>query len=145
MPPAHHRTLAVTAAAGALMFGATACEKPTPLVTAFSGSSVAQAHAQVWCHPGQEFEAGKCAGNPNAPAKVVRVAGNDSIGIDVDAELVEHGWYVATKDNRSDIQREHFYRLPLGLQTQGALNLRVVALDENNKPRGVWLFTVVPK
>ncbi len=145
VPAQRARRLCTTAVAVVTLLATSSCEKPTPLVTVHSGSSVAQSEPQVWCHPGQKFTAGNCAGDKTAPAKVVRVSGNNSVGVDVAAEVAEHGWYVATDKNRSDIQHELFYRLPLGLQTQGPLNIRVVALDRNRQARGLWLFTLVPR
>lgn len=145
-PGRARRVLAATGVLAGLASTA-GCEQPTPLVTVFAGSSLAQSPAQVWCRGSQRYAKNNCAGDTRLRPKAVRVAGNDGVGIDVDKDLTAYGWYVVAgsgkNSQRSDIQRENFYRLPLGLARQ-PLDLQVVALDAARRPRGLWVFTLTP-
>lgn len=146
LPRRARRCLAVAGVLAGLATTA-GCEQPTPLVTVFAGGSLAQSPAQVWCRGSQQYARNNCAGDTGLRPRSVRVAGNDSVGIDVDEDLTAYGWYVVAgsgdKAQRSDIQRENFYRLPLGLARQ-PLDLQVVALDAGQRPRGLWVFTLTP-
>lgn len=141
----------VVAVAGMLLAlgGLTGCEKPTPLVTVVSAGDSVHREATTFCFEGQSPEQRNCRQDDSAPP-VLLVRPGDIVGIDVDKDLAESGWYVAVNRQRTAILDEHYFRFTPGGQDfqQGRLRLEIHAVEgEGDAARdvGVWFFDLVPR
>ena len=153
---ARRRLLASASAAGALL-ALTACEKPAPIVTVVSGGESVYAEANEWCF--EEQTPPDCAERHEGTTKL-SVRGGETVGVDVDKELAERGWYLELSDpagegqaaqpQRSEPQTGHYFtftapNLPAGSE----LLLTVRALSEGEdpaaEPTGEWAFTLTPR
>ncbi len=146
------RLLAAASAAGALL-ALSACEKPAPIVTVVSGGTSVYAEANTWCFEGQSLEDEDCAERHEGDTELP-VRGNEVVGVDVDKDLVERGWYIELSDpaggqqpQRSEPQTGHYFTFTAPNLPQGAsLLLTVKALDESSEgASGEFRFTLVPK
>ena len=107
------RPLACVAAVGALL-ALSACEKPAPIVTIVSGDQSVYAEASTWCFEGQTGD--ECAERETEVTSIPVRAG-ETVGIDVDKELADGGWYLEltapggegeqVRDHEHDHQDEH--------------------------------------
>lgn len=151
---ARRRLLAACSAAGALL-ALTACEKPAPIVTVVSGGTSVYAEANTWCfEEGQSLEQDTCATRHEGETELP-VRGNEVVGVDVDKDLVERGWYIELSDpaggqqqpQRSEPQTGHYFTFTAPNLPQGAsLLLTVKALGEGAEgSSGEFRFTLVPK
>ena len=120
-------------------------EKPTPGVSVFSGSDTIRLEAASYCaEDGSSCEP--------KPVKLTRlsVAPGDTIGISVDSDIAERGWYLATRNQVISRRIEgHYYKFAVGAEQfsqSDALNLQVVTLpgEQAGSPSGVWAFTLEP-
>ena len=141
-------------AAGALL-ALTACEKPAPIVTVVSGGQSVYAQANTYCFEGQSVEAGDCATREEG-ATALEVRGGETVGIDVDKELAESGWFLELSDpatqgqqaqpQRSEPQTGHYFTFTApNLPTGSTLTLTVRSLDDEGASTGEWRFTLSPK
>ena len=150
---ARRRLLATASAAGALL-ALTACEKPAPIVTVVSGGESVYAEANTYCFEGQTPGSG-CATRHEGSTEIA-VRGGETVGVDVDGDLVDDGWFIELSDpsaqgqsqpQRSEPQKGHYFtftapNLPLGSE----LLLTVRSLGEDgDEPTGEWSFTLTPK
>ncbi len=150
------RPLACVAAVGALL-AVSACEKPAPIVTVVSGSKSVYTEASTWCFEGQQPP--DCA-ERESEVQEVPVRGGDTVGVDVDKELVDRGWYIELSEpegraaegqeqsqpQRSEPQDGHYFtftapNLPAGSE----LLLTVRALGEGEEPSGEFTFRLTPE
>ena len=153
------------AALAALPLGAallTGCEKPAPAVTTFSGSTSATVEAICWsfdvsepvdaktCLAQQEGQSvGELADELQSKIGVIPVAADQTIGISVDPELKEGGWFPIIGDSRltADPVTSTYYRFQLTAAElrSGPIELRVLALGETpDQIRGLWTFKLQP-
>ena len=140
-------------AAGALL-ALTACEKPSPIVTVVSGGQSEYAEANVFCFEGQSIEAGDCATRHDGTTEI-GVRGGETVGVDVDKELADSGWFIELSDpaqgqqaqpQRSEPQDGHYFTFTApNLPTGATLQLTVRSLDEGGTNNGEWSFTLKPK
>lgn len=152
------RLVAVLGTAAALV-GLAGCEKPTPLVTVYSGATSLYDHAFVYCFEGQD--PAKEPGTPGAcrfdtegrTQKVLEVEPGDSVLVDVDRELADTGWFVALRPREGEAQRlatqnEHVTRFVPDFNRSGTYILEVRKLEnprDDAQPTGLWQFALVPK
>lgn len=149
------RLLASASAVGALL-ALTGCEKPVPIVTVVSGGDSVYTEARTWCFEGQTGD--ECA-EREAGVPSLSVRGGETIGVDVDKELADRGWYIelaepegqtadgqqSQQPQRSEPQDGHYFsftapNLPAGSE----LVLNVRALGEGEEPTGEWRFRLTP-
>ena len=151
---ARRRLLASASLAGALL-ALTACEKPAPIVTVVSGGESVHTEANTWCFEGQTPP--DCAERAEGVTELP-VRGGETVGVDVDGEVAERGWYLELSEpegqgqggqpQRSEVQTGHYFaftapNLPVG----SALRLTVRALSEGEQPEpsGTWQFELTPR
>lgn len=153
------RTVRTATAIGAVSLGLlalSACEKPTPMVTATVGSDSVTSEAACYddgkAIPDKEVRT--CMGK--SPEKTVTVGSGDKLRIGVDPEMAENGWLVlvdgkpamsdAMKKTYYSFQGEAFFQeqsMP-GQQPSApkkSVNLSVAEVTDG-KFTGIWHFTV---
>lgn len=143
------RPLACVAAVGALL-ALSACEKPAPIVTVVSGGQSVYTEASTWCFEDQTPP--DCAERAEGTTEIPVRAGQ-TVGVDVDRELAEGGWYLelsAPGDDSQDPQRSepqegHYFSFTAPSLTRGStLDLAVYAIGEGEEPKGEFRFELVP-
>ena len=145
------RPLACVAAVGALL-ALSACEKPAPIVTVVSGGESVYAEASRWCFEDQTGD--ECAERASGTTSIPVRAG-ETVGVDVDKELAEGGWYLelsapegggeGQEPQRSEPQEGHYFSFTAPSLAQGSsLRLVVRAVGEGEEPRGEWRFALTP-
>ena len=144
------RPLACVAAVGALL-ALSACEKPAPIVTVVSGGQSVYAEANTWCFEGQTPP--DCAERHEGTTSLSVRAG-ETVGVDVDKELADGGWYLELsapggdgeqQPQRSEPQEGHYFSFTAPSLAQGStLDLTVRAIGEGEEPRGEFSFELVP-
>ncbi len=155
---APRRLVAVLGTAAALV-GLAGCERPTPLVTLFSGTTSLYDHAWVYCFEGQDPAAepgtpGACRfDTQDRTQKVLEVEPGDEVLVDVDRDLVHTGWFVALRPREGDAQRlatqtEHVTRFVPDFNRSATYVLEIRKLEnprDDARPTGLWQFALVPK
>ncbi|MFN2537814.1 MAG: hypothetical protein ABR549_06630 [Mycobacteriales bacterium] len=152
------RLVRLALGAGVLLTVA-ACEKPSPAITLVSSGHTTHFEAQQWCTGDQVLVRGnECPGTGPKVLQIVRAAGGDQVGIDVDTELTSPGWYVFDVDTGQavlGISSSH-YRTFLAdfrsTKVPGVQQLEVRTVDhvptsDTDVPKvtGQWVFQVVAK
>ncbi len=154
---ARRRLFATASAAGALL-ALSACEQPAPIVTVVSGGESVYAEATSYCFEGQSVAKGDCATRGSGTTELT-VRGGQTVGVDVDKDLLERGWYIELSDpaaaaqggqaaqpQRSEPQTGHYFtftapNLPAGT----TLLLTVRSLGDAGQPSGEWSFSLKPR
>ena len=145
------RPLACVAAVGALL-GLSACEKPAPIVTVVSGGQSVYTEAATWCFEDQTPP--DCAERGSGTTSIPVRAG-ETVGVDVDKELADGGWYLELsapggggeqqQPQRSEPQEGHYFSFTAPSLAEGSsLQLDVRAVGEGEEPRGEFRFELVP-
>lgn len=151
---ARRRLLATASAAGALL-ALTACEKPAPIVTVVSGGESVYSEAVTFCFEDQSLENDDCATRAEGPTRL-DVRGGETVGVDVDRELADSGWFIELSDpagqgeqqqpQRSEPQTGHYFSFTApNLPAGASLRLTVRSLGEGGEPNGEWAFDLTPK
>lgn len=163
--PARPRRLLVALAGGAALIGLSGCgQKPTPIVTLYSGDTSLYDHAAVFCfedqdpskEPGTE---GACRYNLERTPELLSVQPGDQILVDVDEDLADAAWFVTLRPAEnseagsevavSTVESEsHTARVQpnFGQAPRQILTVRKLASeDENAEVLGLWTFTIVPE
>lgn len=141
----HRRNTPLGIAVGVLLLLALAgCDKPTPGVTVWSGTSSDHREAQCWSSdPSVKVDPARCLDQRGAIGSVDVTPGS-TVGISVDPELAANGWYPAIGDKRLTNKpvKETYYRFALSeANLAQPLELRVLALGSAAEDvRGLWLF-----
>lgn len=158
-PPAHpasRRPLALAALAVVSFAALTACEKPAPGATVFSGTTSANREAICWSYDASEaFTESDCSialqstedFNQGLLDKVaiVPTSPGQNVGISVDSDVAENGWRVTINGRplaRAPIT-EHYFRFTMPPQPlrRGDAQLVIQALTEGGDDvRGSWIF-----
>ena len=104
----------------ALVLGLTACEKPNPGATVFSGTSSAYQQALCWAPEGQSLDEKSCASDvldAGGSKQSISVTPGQTIGISVDPVVAEKGWFPAIGGQRISVgvPAIHGFRLQLGI------------------------------
>ncbi len=150
--PARAAALGVVA-----MTALAACEKPSPGVTVWSGTTSRHAEATCWSFDGTATAGGvktctqqvvqTALGGTDAPT--ISVGEGNIVGISVDPTVADAGWYpnIGTSTLVQTPITNTYYRfaVPSGQTIPAAgLMLSVVAKGSGQLPRGVWIFKLVP-
>ncbi len=145
---ARRRRLASLSAVGALLALA-ACEKPAPIVTLVSGGSSVYTETRTYCFEGQTPP--DCSTRSNGSTEL-QVRAGETVGVDVDRELAEAGWFLELEalegqeqGQRSEVQRGHYFTFTAPNLTGTSAKLAVRSLGEGEEPTGEWSFTLTPK
>ncbi len=120
------------------------CQKPTPLVTVVHGTSSAHDQAACYSRANQPVNTPTCG--TGHKAKAVDVAPGDVIGIGVDPEIAETGWFISLGDEHpisaGPLTTTYVeIQLPAEFLVTGSARLRVEQKsDGDSAPQGVWFF-----
>jgi hypothetical protein len=155
------RLRATLAVGGAVVLLATGCQAPAPSVTVFSGSSSDHREAVCWTSDATQVDLKQCLsvdkGDADRRAELqaglgsVPVRSEATIGVSVDREVADRGWYVTLGTNRVNVEpiRDTYYRLslPAAVVERGdPVPLYVLSVDgaDTKVTTGVWTFELVP-
>lgn len=106
--PARPTARAALAAAALLAVPVLAgCERPTPQITVFSGSTSVQTEARAFCFPEEE---GGCAARQGTRVPSLDVRPGNTVGISVDKEVAEQGWAVFVNDQQASRPTNDLYQ-----------------------------------
>jgi hypothetical protein len=139
------RPLACASAVGALL-ALSACEKPAPIVTVVSGGESAYTEAALWCFEDQEWP--ECTERAEGTTEI-SVRGGETVGVDVDKELADSGWFLefSLPDGQGEGERPfppqsgHYFSFAApNLPADTPLLLTVRSLGEGDTPTGEWRF-----
>ena len=140
------KPLIAAALAAAAVFSLTACEKPAPAITVFSGSNSVHAEAVCWDVDCAELPAG-------ATPATLAVTPGATLGISVDSEVAEAGWRPAILvdgqwqplEQRTITKRYWRMTFPEGTRgsfPEGGFLLQIVSGAAATGESGVWSFTL---
>lgn len=146
--PRRWATLAALGAATGLLL--TACDKPAPGVSVFSGTSTEYRQAVCWAFEADSLEPGDCAQDVITEASTgegvarIPVLPGETIGISVDPKVAEEGWTPVIGQQRltsTPLETTYFrftYPDLQELPSEGVL-LQVVA-GRGETSKGIWVF-----
>lgn len=149
------RRLPALAASGLALLVLTACEAPSPSVTVVAGTNTVRNEAALFCFEGQSLADDTCR-SEDTQLKQLKVRPGQQVGVDVDKDIAERGWYLelapaggqGQEAQRSEMQDEHYFTFTapdLGGE-QGQLLLTVRSVAEGGDPQdvtGEWAFLLV--
>lgn len=130
----------------------TACTKPNPGATVFSGTTSAWREAACWTDSPDGLDPESCtqdligkASDGGVVAKIPVVPGS-TVGISVDPVVAEAGWYPVIGNQRLVEQpiTQTYYRFTypdLQQIPEGGAALQIIAGGEN--AQGIWVFSLV--
>jgi hypothetical protein len=144
----------IVAGCAALALTLTACEKPNPGATVFSGTSSEYSLAACWADEGGQIDQNQCAQDLLANAasgqatKPIPVVPGEVIGISVDPVVADAGWFPRINGQNlaeTPLTSTYFrFTFPEFQQVAAdGLTLEVVA-GSDAATRGLWLFRLAP-
>jgi hypothetical protein len=133
-----------------------ACEKPNPGVTVWSGTNSEHVSALCWEHdPGVAIGPATCAQDVLDAASqgqgitAIRVQPGDTVGISVDTKVADAGWSVQIGGQPLVTGlTETYYRFtfPQTVAAGGAgYTMQITAAAKPTGNRGIWFFQLVPR
>jgi hypothetical protein len=152
------RTALIIAGTALLASGLSACEKPNPGASVFSGTTSQWQQAVCWAHEGASNDITDCAQNAIAVARqdggipsITAIPG-DVVGISVDPVVADTGWQVnlVTETGNDQVPATPFtgtylrYVVPQNTQIPESGILLGVVAGSGSTPKGLWLFKIVP-
>lgn len=123
----------------------TACAKPAPAITIFSGANSVHSEAACWAADCSQPVAGEIAALAVTPGR--------TFGISVDSEVAEAGWQPAIIINgqaqalEQRIIHKRYWRMTFPESTRGSfpaggLQVQIASGPTADGHRGVWVFTL---
>ena len=148
------RTIAVLAGSALIAVGLTACDKPNPGASIFSGTTSQWRQAACWSSSSEPIDATKCARDVvnNAVAGVtvptIPVVPGQVIGISVDPVVADAGWVARVNQQNvtpTAITSTYFrFTFPdLTAVPADGMVMEIVA-GKDGATKGLWLFKIVP-
>jgi hypothetical protein len=148
------RLAMVLAGSVLLAAGLTACDKPNPGASVFSGTTSQWRMAACWSGSDQPIDATKCARDVvnNAVSGVslgtVPVVPGQVIGISVDPVVADAGWVATVNDQNitpAPVTSTYFrFTFPdLSKVPPEGIIMKILAGKTGNL-KGLWLFKIVP-
>jgi hypothetical protein len=148
------RTVMVLAGSVLLAAGLSACDKPNPGASVFSGTTSQWRQAACWSTTTAPIDAAKCARDvvDNAVSGVtmgtIPVVPGQVIGISVDPAVADAGWLARVNGqniNPAPTNSTYFrFTFPeLSQVPAEGIVMEIVAGSANNT-KGLWLFKIVP-
>jgi hypothetical protein len=145
------RSSLVLAGAGLLALGLTACDKPNPGASVFSGTTSQFQRAACWSEGEAYLDATTCAEGVLTQAAAntgaIPVLAGRTIGISVDPSVADVGWFPVLGDQRltpQPVTSTYFRFAPTQEQlSAGNGTLAVIAGDAKGS-RGVWVYRLTP-
>lgn len=149
------RRLLAALSAGVALISLTGCERPAPIVTVVSGTTSEWKEADVYCFAGQSLPDDDCVQRADGPVQL-EVTPGQQVGVDVDKDVVERGWYIqlagpegGAQAQQSDVMEDrHYFSFTAPSVGPEGLRLTVVALGEQGPegpPSGEWTFDLVAR
>lgn len=134
--------------------GLTACEKPNPGASVFSGTTSQWRQAACWSHDGGTIDAGACAqdvigaATEGAALATIPVIPGQVVGISVDPVVADAGWTPRINGQpltQTPISSTYFrFTFPEFQQVPAdGLTMELVA-GQGDQTRGLWLFQLQP-
>lgn len=122
------------------LFGLTACEKQSPIVTLTADGVVVKAHALEYCRPGET--GAECNRSDEVP--VLTVHSGDTLGIDVPRSMADHGWLVSEspEGGQGPYSNDHYRAIEIPAQVQPGADLPLFIHRDPKHGKGVWQFTL---
>lgn len=157
---ARRRRLPAVLCAAVALVGLTACDRPTPLVTLYSGGTSINDRAFSYCFEGQDPKAvpgseGACRFDTEGrKPKILEVRPGDEVLVDVDKDLADAAWFVALSGAGSQSSRlatqadEHVTRFQPDFTQSPTITLEIRKLAspaDDAQPVGIWQFVLVPR
>lgn len=146
------RVALLVPALAVLALGLSACEKPNPGATAFSGTTSIYQQAPCWSPEGDYLDEKTCGQDlldavAGKDAEALPLLSGQTIGISVDPVVADIGWFPVVGGQRlteQPITDTYFRFTPTAEQVAlGDSTLTVVAGDETGT-RGVWMYRLAP-
>jgi hypothetical protein len=148
------RTVLVLAGSALLVAGLSACDKPNPGASVFSGTTTQWRHAACWSASAAPIDPAKCARDVvnNAVSGVtvgrIPVVPGQVIGISVDPVVADAGWIARVNGQNitpAPITSTYFrFTFPdLSAVPADGIMMEIVA-GKDGSTKGLWLFKVVP-
>jgi hypothetical protein len=155
------RQLALALVAVAVGPALAGCEQPAPSVSVFSGASSDHREALCWSDDAEPIDIQSCLSvtGDGAADKAetlgdalgsIEVRADATIGISVDAEVAERGWFVTLGSNRINVNpiTDSYYRFSLPsdvVEQSEEIPMYVMAVsDDSDDITGVWVFELLP-
>ncbi len=137
----------VLAGVAVVTLGLTACEKPNPGASIFSGTTSQFQRAACWATDGSYLDDATCAAAALEQAAkttaAVSTLPGQTIGISVDPVVADIGWFPVLGGQRlsdTPVTSTYFRFTPTREQLPaGGASLAVVAGDDKGS-RGIWIF-----
>ena len=151
MKPA--RLSLVLAGAVILTLGLTACDKPNPGASVFSGTKSQFERALCWTQEGTYLDENNCAADvmkeaaTGAGAARIPAMAGQTVGISVDPVVADTGWYPVldgTPLTKTPITSTYYRFSPTQDQLKPDGSTLAIAAADANGTRGVWFFQLVP-
>jgi hypothetical protein len=145
------RAAVIAIAAAAAAVSLTACDKPNPIATVFSGTTSDWQPALCWSHDGAPIDLEACAqavlGAAGEVPQIPVVPGS-TIGISVDPVVAEAGWrpVVNGQDLVPGLITSTYFRFTfpdLQAVPEDGVRMQILA-GPADEARGVWSFELVP-
>lgn len=142
------RLIVALPALAAVTLGLTACDKPTPGASVFSGTTSTYRHAACWAPEGSSLSADSCSADLIAPPESasIDVVPGQTIGISVDPAIADIGWYPVLGSTRltdTPITGTYWRFTPTQAQASAVSTLSVLAGNADGT-RGIWTYRLVP-
>ncbi len=144
--------VAIASVTVVLALGLTACEKPNPGATVWSGTHSEHREAVCWTAqtaitPENCAEEIIASALSNTKVGTIEVMSEQTIGISVDPEVADLGWYVGIAGQRFNETAiyETYYRFtfPRVAVPESGFDLQIIAQGKGNATRGIWVFKLV--
>lgn len=123
----------------------TGCQKPTPAVTVATVGKSERTQAICWSAEASTPIGSDCSLNSSLIGNL-SVTPGEFVGFSVDKEIAESGWVVVVNGARvtDAVLVSRYFRFSTAENSfaKGPLEVEIYALTTDNKPRGVWAFTL---
>ena len=129
-----------------------ACQKPNPGVSVWSGTN--SVHSQAVCWTQQDaITPEECAQTIvesaiNSPeVGTIEILSDQTVGISVDPDVAEFGWYIAIGGQRFNVSPIHetYYRFTfpkVSIPTSG-YDMQIISQGKGSATRGIWVFKLI--
>ena len=149
------RRVALLAAACASVLALSACEKPSPGATVFSGQTSAHSAALCWSFTTESLDSSACAQDVvenalrGSGVGTIPVVPGETIGISVDTVVAKEGWTPVVGNQRllQTPTTSTYFRFSFpDLQEvpEEGLPLQIVA-GSGDTTKGIWIFRLIPR
>lgn len=134
------------------VLGLSACEKPNPGASVFSGTTTEFRRATCWAGDGTDLDTQACAqdlidkAESGATAAVIPVVPGQVVGISVDPVVADTGWFPRINGQNltpTPITSTYFrFTFPEFQEVPADGVLMELVAGDAETTRGVWLFTL---